>query len=239
MKKVFKKFSIIIVCIMMFFAVFVPNSFANECPNYENEIIGGANISNTPKTRANLLPNLLKIDFDATSTSVILKFTNIAVDSIDIVTANVTIGSLTKTVTFSKVKPGTTLKTVNINMRKCHENISVYTVASDGGDSIGSITTTGKRTIPSVLLDTWHQGSFPSASDSLNYHFGVHGYSVGTYNIVSYVQSAKNFQFNLSGASSSRVIGATPNVTRWRKNGKYIDICGGKNTGKIASYGRQ
>ena len=62
---------------------------------------------------------------------------------------------------------------------------------------------------------------------------------VGASNIVSYVQSAKNFKGNLSGAKSSKVNGSTPNVTRWKKNGKYIDICGSKNTGKIISYGRQ
>ena len=44
---------------------------------------------------------------------------------------------------------------------------------------------------------------------------------------------------NLSGAKSSKVNGSTPNVTRWKKNGKYIDICGSKNIGKIISYGRQ
>lgn len=46
-------------------------------------------------------------------------------------------------------------------------------------------------------------------------------------------------QVNLSGAKSSKVNGSTPNVTRWKKNGKYIDICGSKNIGKIISYGRQ
>ncbi len=73
----------------------------------------------------------------------------------------------------------------------------------------------------------------------LNYHFGKHGSGVGTSNIVSYAQSAKNFKSNLSGAKSSKVNGSTPNVTRWKKNGKYIDICGSKNIGKIISYGRQ
>ena len=76
-------------------------------------------------------------------------------------------------------------------MKKCHEDISVYTVAADGGDSIGSSTTKGSRDIPSDLLNMWHRGSFSSASASLNYHFGKHGFGVGTSNIVSYAQSAK------------------------------------------------
>ncbi|NSC71234.1 MULTISPECIES: hypothetical protein [Blautia] len=83
----------------------------------------------------------------------------------------------------------------------------------------------------------WHRGSFSSVAASLNYHFGKHG--VGATNIVSYAQSARNFKSNLSGAKSSKVNGSTPNVTRWKKNGKYIDICGNKNLGKIISYGRQ
>ena len=94
-------------------------------------------------------------------------------------------------------------------------------------------------TLPSDLLNMWHRGSFSSASASLNYHFGKHGSGVGTSNIVSYAQSAKNFKSNLSGAKSSKVNGSTPNVTRWKKNGKYIDICGSKNIGKIISYDRQ
>lgn len=142
-----------------------------------------------------------------------------------------------KSVTVLKAKPGTTQKTVNINMKKCHEDISVYTVAADGGDSIGSSTTKGSRYIPSNLLNMWHRGSFSSVAASLNYHFGKHG--VGATNIVSYAQSARNFKSNLSGAKSSKVNGSTPNVTRWKKNGKYIDICGNKNLGKIISYGRQ
>lgn len=106
-------------------------------------------------------------------------------DSIDTIKATVTIRNVKKKVTVLKAKPGTTQKTVNINMKKCHEDISVYTVAADGGDSIGSSTTKGSRDIPSDLLNMWHRGSFSSASASLNYHFGKHGSGVGTSNIVS------------------------------------------------------
>lgn len=239
MKNVIKRLSLTIICIMTFFLSSAVPTFAANYQSYESMIIGRAEVNDLPETRANLLPNRLQIDFDATATSIILKFKNIGVDSIDTITATVTIGSTKKSVTVLKAKPGTTLKTVNINMKKCHEDISVYTVAADGGDSIGSSTTKGSRDIPSDLLNMWHRGSFSSASASLNYHFGKHGSGVGTSNIVSYAQSAKNFKSNLSGAKSSKVNGSTPNVTRWKKNGKYIDICGSKNTGKIISYGRQ
>ena len=224
---------------MMIFTVSVVPSFAADVQNYENVIIGRAEVSDVPEARANLLPNRLLIDFDATETSIILKFKNIGVDSIDTIKATVTIRNVKKKVTVLKAKPGTTQKTVNINMKKCHEDISVYTVAADGGDSIGSSTTKGSRYIPSNLLNMWHRGSFSSVTASLNYHFGKHGVGVGATNIVSYAQSARNFKSNLSGAKSSKVNGSTPNVTRWKKNGKYIDICGNKNLGKIISYGRQ
>lgn len=239
MKNAMKRLSLVIICVMMIFTVSVVPSFAADVQNYENVIIGRAEVSDVPEARANLLPNRLLIDFDATETSIILKFKNIGVDSIDTITATVTIGSTKKSITVLKAKPGTTQKIVNINMKKCHEDISVYTVAADGGDSIGSSTTKGSRDIPSDLLNMWHRGSFSSVSASLNYHFGKHGSGVGTSNIVSYAQSAKNFKSNLSGAKSSKVNGSTPNVTRWKKNGKYIDICGSKNIGKIISYGRQ
>ena len=239
MKNAMKRLSLVIICVMMIFTVSVVPSFAADVQNYENVIIGRAEVSDVPEARANLLPNRLLIDFDATETSIILKFKNIGVDSIDTITATVTIGSTKKSITVLKAKPGTTQKIVNINMKKCHEDISVYTVAADGGDSIGSSTTNGSRDIPSDLLNMWHRGSFSSASASLNYHFGKHGSGVGTSNIVSYAQSAKNFKSNLSGAKSSKVNGSTPNVTRWKKNGKYIDICGSKNIGKIISYDRQ
>ena len=239
MKNAMKRLSLVIICVMMIFTVSVVPSFAADVQNYENVIIGRAEVSDVPEARANLLPNRLLIDFDATETSIILKFKNIGVDSIDTITATVTIGSTKKSITVLKAKPGTTQKIVNINMKKCHEDISVYTVAADGGDSIGSSTTKGSRDIPSDLLNMWHRGSFSSASASLNYHFGKHGSGVGTSNIVSYAQSARNFKSNLSGAKSSKVNGSTPNVTRWKKNGKYIDICGNKNLGKTISYGRQ
>ena len=164
MKNVMKRLSLVIICVMMIITVSVVPSFAADDQNYENAIIGRAEVSDVPKARANLLPNRLLIDFDATATSVILKFKNIGVDSIDTITATVTVGDTKKSVTVLKAKPGTTQKTVNINMKKCHEDISVYTVAADGGDSIGSSTTKGSRDIPSDLLNMWNRGGFSSAS---------------------------------------------------------------------------
>ena len=92
MKNVMKRLSLVIICVMMIITVSVVPSFAADDQNYENAIIGRAEVSDVPKARANLLPNRLLIDFDATATSVILKFKNIGVDSIDTITATVTVG---------------------------------------------------------------------------------------------------------------------------------------------------
>lgn len=57
----------------------------------------------------------------------------------------------------------------------------------------------------------------------LNYHFGKHGSGVGTSNIVSYAQSAKNFKSNLSGAKSSKVNGSIcMDENRFSFLGKYV-----------------
>lgn len=203
-------------CIILLFSN-VNISQALEIPqqitDYESAIIGHADSANEISTRANLLPNWLLIDFDATATSITVKFNNIALDSIDSVTAIVTIGNTSKTIPAFKATIGLTQKTVNIDMKKCHETIKVYITAIDGGDDIGSSITTGSRDIPSTLLNLWHQGSFPSASECLNYHFKKHASDIGISNIVSYVQSAQGFRSNLNGATTSTVSGVTPDVT--------------------------
>ena len=106
MKNVMKRLSLAIICVMMIFTVSAVPSFADDYQSFENAIIGRAEVSGTVKPMSNLLPNRLVIDFDATATSVILKFKNIGVDAIDTITATVTIGNTKKTVTVLKAKPG-------------------------------------------------------------------------------------------------------------------------------------
>lgn len=110
--------------------------------------------------------------------------------------------------------------------------------SNGGGDTIGTTTTPGKRDLPSSLVNLWHKGSFGSAEASINYHFKIHGSELRISNIRSYVENAQNFRGNLKGATESNVNGVHL-VLRDIKNGKYIDICGSKNTGKIISYGKQ
>ena len=209
----------------------------------ENEIIGVSyhksyNNNFVRVKRSNTLPNWLIIDYDATATSIILKFTNVGVDSIDSVIGKVEIGSSIRKFSLSNVKPGMSTHTVYINMTKCHEDIKVYTVAMDGGDSLGTSETPGERNIPNNLLNLWARGSFLTNEACLEYHFMIHSGELGISNIVSYVNSAQSFRSNLRGASSSHVSGKLKNVTRWKKNGKYVDISGSKNTGLLVSYGR-
>lgn len=64
-----EKVSLVIICVMMIFTVSAVPSFAADDQNYENAIIGRAEVSDVPKTRANLLQNRLLIDFDATAIS--------------------------------------------------------------------------------------------------------------------------------------------------------------------------
>lgn len=219
MKKFYKLLNVIILCVILFFTSNVSlvkaTEISQQITDYENVIIGHAD--SKVLTRDNLLPNWLIIDFDATAKSINVKFTNIALDSIDSVSAIVTVGNVSKSILPFKAGIGTIEKTVNIDMKKCHETIKVYTTAVDGGDDIGTSTTTGSRDIPSRLLDLWHQGSFPRVQDSLNYHFKEHASDIGISNIVSYVNSAQGFRGNLTGARTSIVTGPTPNVTRYKK----------------------
>lgn len=244
MKKVIKCMILILMLCVMQLPMITHGKTIGTSGEYVDSVIGGEyDVSEdtiaTRTIRANILPNVLEVDYDATATSIILKFTNIGLDSIDSVSGTVTAGSQQKSFSLTMVKPGTTSHTVTINMLQCHEEISVYTIARDGGDGIGSSTTPGERNIPSNLLSQWHDGGRGSAENNLNYHFSKHHSGLGISNIVSYANSAQSFRSNLSGATSSPVSGITPNVTRWIKNGKYIDICGSKNIGLIISYGKQ
>lgn len=238
-----KNVRIIILVAIMFIAnvttAFAANNNLDEEISVSRErIINEVSNQEMISLQSNWLPNELKIDFVATATSITVIYKNRGIDAIDFVKSTVTIGNNKKNISIVKLKPGTTRKTVYINMKKCKENISVYTIAREGKSSLGTSNTTGSREIPSNLLNQWHKGSFFTVEASLNYHFKEHGKQVKKSDIVSYVESAIQFRYNLRGATKSKVPGKTPNVTRWRKNGRYIDLYGSKNTGKIISYGR-
>ena len=72
--------------------------------------------------------------------------------------------------------------------------------------------------------------------DSLQKHFEKHGKEVSANNEEEYLHKARVFATNLKGAKKVNISGATDGVTRYYKNGKYIDISSDK---KIVSFGKQ
>ncbi len=87
-----------------------------------------------------------------------------------------------------------------------------------------------------TIESSWHQGSFGSSEDSLQKHYEKHGKEVGATSTEQYLNKAKAFATNLRGAQTENISGATNGVTRYYKNGKYIDMT---NDGKIISFGRK
>lgn len=82
----------------------------------------------------------------------------------------------------------------------------------------------------------WNKGSFDNPEDSLNWHFQKHGQEVGAKNAGEYMRKAEEFAKNIKGATKKQIGGSTSGVTRYYKNGKYIDIAS-DNT--IVSFGKQ
>ncbi|MGI3429999.1 hemagglutinin repeat-containing protein [Providencia stuartii] len=86
------------------------------------------------------------------------------------------------------------------------------------------------------IKDTWHKGSFNSPEDSLQKHYEKHGREIGANSVEEYKRKAEGFAENLKGARTAKIRGATDNVTRYYKNGKYLDKTA---DGKIISFGKQ
>ncbi len=87
-----------------------------------------------------------------------------------------------------------------------------------------------------AVSDAWHSGSFDSPEDSLLKHFNKHGNEVKATSVEQYLLKAQSFANDLKGAKKVQVSGATEGVTRYYKNGKYIDMT---NDRKIISFGKQ
>ncbi|MEX5876926.1 hypothetical protein [Providencia hangzhouensis] len=85
------------------------------------------------------------------------------------------------------------------------------------------------------IKNKWHQGSFNSPDESLQKHYEKHGKEVGAGSVEQYRNKAEEFVKNLKGARTVKVRGATDNVTRYYKNGKYLDRT---SEGKIISFGK-
>lgn len=85
-----------------------------------------------------------------------------------------------------------------------------------------------------IRTGNWAVGSFKDSAESLIYHFRKHGAEVGAKDVDQYLRKAQEFSKNLRGARKHTVDGATEGVTRYIKNGKYIDLDQFKN---IISFG--
>ena len=83
--------------------------------------------------------------------------------------------------------------------------------------------------------DLWATGSpTQDALANLNKHFIKHKAKVGADDIEQYMRKAEAFKQNLKGATKSSISGFNEGVTRYSKNGKYIDLT---LDGKIVSFG--
>lgn len=83
--------------------------------------------------------------------------------------------------------------------------------------------------------DLWATGSpTQDALANLNKHFVKHKAKVGADDIEQYMRKAEAFKQNLKGATKSSISGFNEGVTRYSKNGKYIDLT---LDGKIVSFG--
>ena len=83
------------------------------------------------------------------------------------------------------------------------------------------------------LVGAWSKGTFANRAESIAYHFDKHGAEVGAKGAFQYMRKATSFSKHLKGAKSKDL---GDGVTRFTKNGKYIDMNKEK---KILSFGKQ
>ena len=75
--------------------------------------------------------------------------------------------------------------------------------------------------------DSWGSGNFESIFKSQQYHYNEHGAEVGAKNFEDYLRKAEAYKKTILEKkikSNTLVEGDTPNVFRYRYNGKYIDL---------------
>lgn len=231
--------------ILIIFSIFIinlqSNVFAdNKNINNSEEIIGYSEnvLGRSKNAKAIDFPNVITLDWTATSSSVNLVIQNTGIDSVDTLSGTVKTGSYSKSFSISNLKTNITKLSIPINMEACLENIVVDYQASDAGSQIVKTTSSGHRQIESVYSSQWHKGADPTLYGAINKHYKKHKLEIGSTNIEAYVRSSITFRSTVNKSPDALVPGATPNVYRWRKNGKYIDLYGAKNTGLIISYGK-
>ncbi len=144
------------------------------------------------------IPNILTVDWKASSTQIFIYVENIGIDSVDSFTGTVKVtNGSSKSFAAYKLKAGKTRTiTVNLNMVKCYEDINVSYIGKDGKNEIASNTSHGHREIPSYLKNVWNRGTFSSVDDSINYHFRTHhnDTSVNAADIQTFAQKAYSYK---------------------------------------------
>jgi hypothetical protein len=75
-----------------------------------------------------------------------------------------------------------------------------------------------------IAKNIWASGTFETAEESLVYHYKKHGEEVRSTSMKQYLDKAEQFSKNIRRVKPSLVQGNTPNVMRYRKLGKFIDI---------------
>lgn len=77
-------------------------------------------------------------------------------------------------------------------------------------------------------VNMWHKGSFESSVESLIFHFHEHAAEVNATDVANYLNKAMEFRrIAKKGVKPSEISGEVPNVKRYRKNGRYIDLAPG------------
>ena len=87
-----------------------------------------------------------------------------------------------------------------------------------------------------IDVSAWDKGSFDCVEDSVANHFYKHGREVGADTVEQYLQKSIDFARNTRNARKTPVSGATYGVTRYSKNGKYVDLTVDR---KIISFGKK
>jgi hypothetical protein len=92
--------------------------------------------------------------------------------------------------------------------------------------AVGAAAREGLESGPKVVLT--------AQSSRFSVTFEKHGDEVKAKDVAQYLRKAEDFARNLRGASRSNAPGPTPNVMRYSKMGKFVDLDPG---GNIISFG--
>ena len=107
-------------------------------------------------------------------------------------------------------------------------NNAIRETADTIKDTVDTVSSYVNRGPNNPLLGDWGDGNRGSAYDNALHHYDKHGTEVGAKDFDDYLRKANAFKNTVTNAGSritpTPVDGATPDVYRYRYNGKYIDL---------------